>query len=65
MTETDLATEVRYIRRDVDKILKKLDDHYVTRAEFAPVKLIVFGMVGLILTSVLVAVIGLVVSKSI
>jgi len=37
-------------------------DEYVTRVEFQPVKLIVFGLVGLILSGVFAAIITLVLS---
>ena len=40
--------------------LKKREDRYVSRLEFEPVKRIVYGMVGLILTSVVGALLGLI-----
>lgn len=47
----------------VAKLETTIQDNYVTRLEFAPVKAVVYGMVGLILMAVLAAVITLVVIK--
>ena len=55
-----IKIELRYIRRDLDDIKNKLDDHYVTSEEFAPIKNIVYGLVGLILSSVVVGILALV-----
>ena len=60
---TDYETDLKYIRRDLDAIMKKLDEGYVTKAEFAPVKTIVYGLVGLMLTAVVAALLGLVITK--
>lgn len=49
-----------YIQRDVTDINSKLDKSYVTKEEFAPVKTLVYGMVGLVLTAVAGALITLV-----
>lgn len=48
------------LRQELDKLWAKLDTHYVTMAEFRPVRLIVFGLVGTILLSVFGAILGLV-----
>lgn len=50
-----LATDVRYIRDEVSEIKNKLEKDYVLRSEVDPIKRIVYGMVGLILTAVLAA----------
>ncbi|MFA6006932.1 MAG: hypothetical protein WC764_04395 [Candidatus Paceibacterota bacterium] len=47
----------------IDEKLKAVIDNYVTKKEFAPVKIIVYGMVGIILTSVMGGLITLVVVK--
>jgi hypothetical protein len=47
----------------ITHIEKTLEDNYVTQKEFAPVRSVVFGMVGVILLSMLVAVIALIVRK--
>lgn len=56
-----LSAAIEYIKDSIDKIEKKLDNKYVTKDEFAPVKLIVYGLVGMILVAVIGAVIALVV----
>jgi len=56
-------TDIKYIRRDLDKIMYKLDNHFVTKGEFAPVQKIVYGLVTLILTSVVIALLALVVRQ--
>lgn len=58
-----IETDIKYIRRDLDKIIEKLDRNYVTKAEFAPVQKIVYGMVALILTGVVVALLALVIRQ--
>lgn len=60
--KTAVEVSIGYIQRDIEKINDKLDNTYVTRDEFAPVKNIVYGMVALILTLVLTAVVYLVVT---
>jgi len=62
MTDS-IETDIKYIRRDLDKIIDKLDKNYVTKAEFAPVQKIVYGLVTLILTSVVIALLALVVRQ--
>jgi hypothetical protein len=57
-----IHVELRYIRRDLDDIKSKMDDSYVTKDEFAPVKNLVYGLVTLILTAVVGALIALVVT---
>lgn len=54
---------LEYIKRDINDIKETLKADYVRRAEFEPVKKVVFGVVGLILSSVIVALIALVVSQ--
>lgn len=46
----------------LDEILRRLDAQYVTKAEFCPVRQVVYGLVSLILIGVVGAVIGLVIS---
>ena len=55
--------DIEYIKQNVHEINNKLEKQYITRMEFEPIKRIVYGMVGLILTSVVVAVIGLVLTR--
>jgi len=62
--ENEIKIELKYIRRDLDEIkanFNLLSKRYVTKDEFAPVKNIVYGLVALILTAVVGALITLVV----
>jgi len=65
-TNTNLAVisnDIGYIKDRVEKIDEKLEKDYVTHQEFGPIKSIVYGMVSLILTSVVIALIALVLRK--
>ena len=44
-------------------IEKRLDDHYVSKEEFGPVKQIVYGLISLILVAVVGALLALVIRK--
>lgn len=59
-----IETKLDFIQRDISDIKKRLDDNYVTKQEFDPVKRIVYGLVTLVLTAVVVALIALVVRSS-
>lgn len=52
--------DVDYIKKEIGEIKQLVSDHYVTRIEFDPIKKIVYGLVGLILTSVFVGILSLV-----
>jgi len=58
-----MAQNIEYIRNDVTEIKHTLKSDYVTTTEFEPIKKIVFGLVGLVLTMVTVAVIKIVIIK--
>jgi ABC-type phosphate transport system permease subunit len=58
-----LKQDISYIKCSIDEIKKSLETKYVTRVEFNPVKSIAFGMVGIILVSVLGSLIALVVNS--
>lgn len=67
-TDTDtklavIANDVGYIKAEVQNIQRQLEVQYVTRAEFEPVKKVVYGLVALVLTAVIGALVGLVVIK--
>ena len=47
----------------LDHIDHRLDEDFVTAEEFAPVKKVVYGLVGLILTAVMGGIVGLVIVK--
>lgn len=53
--------DIKYIRRDLDDIKERLDTKFVTKDEFRPVKNIVYGMVTIILTAVIGAIVALVI----
>ena len=57
-TLEDIATHLRYVRRDVSKIDKQLDRDYVKKAEFTPVRNLVYGFTALLLTGVIVAIVN-------
>lgn len=61
-----LETAIEYIKRDITEIkdtLKEMRGDFVLQAEFRPVKMLVYGMVGLILMSVVTALMALVIIK--
>lgn len=65
-TTKELSVHLEYIKQELADIKKTLEENrglYVTREEFAPVKNIVYGMVGVILISVLGALIALIFRK--
>lgn len=49
------------VKADIADIKVKMEQHYVTKEEFSPVKNLVFGMVAVILTAVIGALITLVI----
>ena len=55
------GNDLKYIQNDISEIKTKLDQKYVTKEEFDPVKKIVYGLVSLILIAVVGALIALVV----
>ena len=56
-----LLSDVASIKDKVISIEKKLENNYVTKDEFTPIKNLVYGLVGLILTGVVMALLGLVI----
>jgi hypothetical protein len=61
--EGGVVTSIKYIQRDIAEIKEKLDDKYVTKDEFLPVKNIVYGMVAIILIAVLGGLIALIINS--
>lgn len=59
-----VETEIEHLKDGQEEIKQMLADKYVTHDEFSPIKLIVYGMVGTILLSVLGAIIALVIKSS-
>ena len=56
-----LDEKMTHVESKVDEINSKLDHKYVTREEFKPVKQVVFGLVSVILLSVVGAVVALII----
>lgn len=52
--------DVRHMQVALEEIKSKLDSKYVTVEAFAPVKTLVYGLVGIILTAVIGALVALV-----
>lgn len=57
-----ISVELRYIRENVKDIKEKLNDSYVRKEEFEPIRKLVYGLVALILTSVVLAILGIVIT---
>lgn len=47
-----LAAEIAHIKSAVDEIKSRLDANFVTKAEFAPVARIVYGLIALMALAV-------------
>lgn len=62
-TQTGVEVKLDFIIKEIDEIKMKLEKHYVSQDEFKPVKTIVYGMVAIILTAVVVALITLIINK--
>ena len=58
-----LDTKISSIQDDVKEIKEKLERDYVTRQEFEPIKKVVYGMVAIVLTSVVGALVALILRK--
>ena len=56
-----IINDMSYIKDSIDEIKIALKNEYVTKSEFSPVKLIAFGLVGIILVAVMGSLIALVV----
>ncbi len=60
-TLAELVIGMRYVQRDVKDIKEGLERNYVTQEAFEPIKRIVYGLVALILTAVVVALLALII----
>lgn len=58
-----IANEMKHISADVTEIKSTLKGSYVSKDEFEPIKKIVYGLVGLILVTVVGGLMGLVILK--
>lgn len=61
--KTALDVTLEYIKSDLSEIKSQLKTGFVSKQEFEPIKKIVYGLVGLILTSVVVAILALVIQS--
>lgn len=57
-----IQNDMVYMKEGINTINEKLSRGYVTKEEFEPIKKVVYGLVGLILTSVLGALVAIVVN---
>jgi hypothetical protein len=56
-----VLTKLENIEQDISSINKKLENNYVTKDRFEPIKSVVYGLVSLILVAVTGAIISLVI----
>ena len=63
MPETN-ELSLRDIYDAVNDLRTEIGNNFVTKAEFLPVKMITFGMVGIIITAVLTAILGNIIVKA-
>lgn len=59
-----IANDISYLKDDVREIKTQITSNYVTKDQFEPVRRLVYGTVGIILTAVIVAVVALVIGNS-
>ena len=55
-----ISKDIKYIQRDVVDIKHKLESQYVTQTEFEPIKKIVYGIMMLVLTTIVIAIVSVV-----
>jgi len=58
-----LSEKIINIDKNVTEIKKKMEDDYVTKSEFEPIKRIVYGVVTLMLGAIITALIATVIIK--
>lgn len=58
-----IQQDLTYIKANVDDIKDKMENNYVTQEEFKPIRNIVYGMVTLILTGVVGALLALIIKQ--
>jgi hypothetical protein len=56
-----MTNDITYIRKSIDNIKERLEDDFVTKTEFNPVRMIVYSLVGLILMAAIGAILRLVI----
>lgn len=63
VTNATIALQLKYIQRDIGEIRDSLNEKYVTKTEFWPVKTIVYSGAGLVLMSVFTALVYMVIKN--
>jgi hypothetical protein len=63
MTEST-RVDLQYIKEDLRDIKERLDNKYVTVEAFDPIRRLVYGVVALMLTAIVVAVMALIIRAS-
>lgn len=63
VNDAKIQKDIEYLTREITKLTKQVENNFVTKAEFEPIKKLVYGLVGLILTSVVVAVLTVVIPR--
>lgn len=61
--QTGIEVKLDFIIKEIDEIKEKLEKKYVSQEQFDPVKRIVYGMVTVVLVSIVGSVIALVIKK--
>jgi hypothetical protein len=59
----NIKNNLAEIKTDIKDIKETLDARYITKEEFDPIKKIVYGLVGIMLTAIALAIVKLVVLK--
>lgn len=59
-----ICEDIKGINKAIGDINDKLDNKFVSKESFLPVKTLVYGFVGLMLTGLMVAIIGMVLKTS-
>jgi len=58
-----IANDISYIKKSIDDMNSRLDHHYVTKDEFDPIKKLVYGMVAVVLSSIVATLMTILVKK--
>ena len=54
-----IQNDLSYVKKTVDQMNRKLEEKYVTQEEFDPIRKLTYGLVALILTTVVGAVLSI------
>ena len=58
-----MANDISYIKKSIDELSLKVEHNYVTKDEFEPIKKLVYGMVAVVLSSVVATLMTILVKK--